>query len=245
MRLASLCLCLITSAAGRRGGPGCALSAAVAAGRRVPRRPPRATAFRCARARLGPGGQDDFVWRRARLALEGRIYDDLEYQVDAELRDTEHPWRDVFLNYRRFNAAEVQGGKFKVPFGRDQLTSVFNNSFISRSLIGSQLSPGRDIGVMVHGRVRWREGELRGRVVRQRWRQRPVQRGPRRERVRGGAGRGHCSPDGSSSRPGRRRAGWPGACSSGSTPPPAMSRRAFWHARADVRRIRVFRPCLR
>ena len=103
-------------------------------------------------------GKDDFIWRRARVALEGRIYDDLEYEVDTELRDTEHPWRDVFLNYRRFEAAEIQVGKFKVPFGRDQLTSVFNNSFISRSLIGSQLSPGRDIGVMVHGRARRRKG---------------------------------------------------------------------------------------
>ena len=40
-----------------------------------------------------------------------------------------------------------------MPFGRDQLTSVFANSFIDRSLIGSQLSPGRDIGAVVHGRL--------------------------------------------------------------------------------------------
>lgn len=96
---------------------------------------------------------DEFVFRRARLAVDGRIYDDLEYEVDADLRDDRRPWRDVFLNYRKFPAAEVQGGKFKVPFGLDQLTSVFANSFVSRSLIGSQLSPGRDQGVMVHGRV--------------------------------------------------------------------------------------------
>ena len=36
------------------------------------------------------------------------------------------PWRDVYLNYRRFKEAEFRGGKFKVPFGLDQLTSVFN-----------------------------------------------------------------------------------------------------------------------
>jgi phosphate-selective porin OprO/OprP len=96
---------------------------------------------------------DDFVFQRARIALQGRIYDDLEYQVDVDARDPDRPWRDVLLNYRRFRAAEVQGGKFKVPFGRDQLTSVFANSFVSRSLIGSQLSPGRDKGVMVHGRL--------------------------------------------------------------------------------------------
>ena len=86
------------------------------------------------------------------ILLEGRIYDDLQYEVDFQARDSEHPVRDAFLNYRRFEAAEVRGGRFKVPFGRDQLTSVFANSFISRSLIGAQLSPGRDVGVMAHGR---------------------------------------------------------------------------------------------
>ena len=96
---------------------------------------------------------EKFRFRRARLALEGRIYDDLEYEIDADARDTDNPWRDVFLNYRRFRSAEIQGGKFKVPFGLDQLTSVFANSFVERSMIGTQLSPGRDRGVMVHGRV--------------------------------------------------------------------------------------------
>jgi phosphate-selective porin OprO/OprP len=108
---------------------------------------------------------EGFLFRRARLALEGRIYDDLEYEVDADARDTRHPFRDVFLNYRRFQSAEIQGGKFKVPFGLDQLTSVFANSFVSRSLIGNQLSPGRDRGVMVHGRaaserLRYRAGRF-------------------------------------------------------------------------------------
>jgi phosphate-selective porin OprO/OprP len=96
---------------------------------------------------------EEFAFRRARVSLEGRIYDDLEYEVDADLRDTDRPWRDVLLNYRRFRAAQVQGGKFKVPFGLDQLTSAFNNSFVSRSLIGNQIAPGRDRGVMLHGRV--------------------------------------------------------------------------------------------
>jgi phosphate-selective porin OprO and OprP len=96
---------------------------------------------------------EQFLFRRARLAIEGRIYDDLEYELDADARDSNTPWRDVFLNYRRFRAAEIQAGKFKVPFGLDQLTSAFANSFVARSLIGNQLAPGRDRGVMAHGRV--------------------------------------------------------------------------------------------
>ena len=96
---------------------------------------------------------NELFFRRARVALEGRLYDDLEYEFDAELRDREHPWRDVFINYRRFRAAEVQVGRFKIPFGLDQTTGIFNNNFAERSLIGNVLSPARDRGVMVHGRV--------------------------------------------------------------------------------------------
>ena len=96
---------------------------------------------------------DEFDFRRFRVSLEGRIYDDLEYEVDVSMLDNENPWRDVFLNYRKFRTAEVRAGKFKMPFGLDQNTSEFSNNFIERSLIGTQIAPGRDNGVMVHGRL--------------------------------------------------------------------------------------------
>jgi phosphate-selective porin OprO and OprP len=98
-------------------------------------------------------GEDEFLFRRARVALEGRLFDDLEYELDADLRDEERPWRDVYLNYRRFRAAEIQGGRFKIPFGLEQTTGIFNINFVERSLIGSDLSPARERGGMVHGRV--------------------------------------------------------------------------------------------
>jgi phosphate-selective porin OprO/OprP len=96
---------------------------------------------------------DEFDFRRFRISLEGRIYDDLEYEVDVSALDSENPWRDVFLNYRKVRPVQVQAGKFKIPFGLDQLTSEFSNNFIERSLVGTQIAPGRDKGVMVHGRV--------------------------------------------------------------------------------------------
>jgi phosphate-selective porin OprO/OprP len=98
-------------------------------------------------------GEDEFVFRRGRVGLQGRFYDDLEYEVEAETRDEEHPWRDVYVNYRRFRAAQVQVGRFKLPFSLEQTTSVSNINFVERSLIASELAPARDRGVMVHGRV--------------------------------------------------------------------------------------------
>ena len=87
------------------------------------------------------------------MGLQGRFYDDLEYEVEAELRDREHPYRDVFVNYRRFRAAEVQVGRFKMPFSLEQTTSIANINFVERSGIAALLAPGRDRGVMVHGRL--------------------------------------------------------------------------------------------
>ncbi len=94
-----------------------------------------------------------FRLRRARVGVEGRVLDDLEYELDYETRDDDHPWRDAFVNLRRWRAAEVRAGRFKMPFGREQLTGVFNINFIERSLLAGQLAPGRDTGLMVHGRL--------------------------------------------------------------------------------------------
>ena len=166
MRLASLCLCLITLLPG------------VAAAQDVRFPPPslRAGEFRVdLRVRFhfdvrgldsDPVGKDDFIWRRARVALEGRIYDDLEYEVDTELRDTEHPWRDVFLNYRRFEAAEVPRRQVQGAVRPGSAHQRLRQQLHHRSLIGSQLSPGRDIGVDGPRAARWREGELLGGMVR-------------------------------------------------------------------------------
>lgn len=96
---------------------------------------------------------DTFLFRRARVALEGYLFRDVEYEFDAELRDRDRPWRDVLVNYRRFRAAEVRAGRFKIPFSREQLTGVFGINFVERSLIAAQLAPARDRGVAVHGRL--------------------------------------------------------------------------------------------
>jgi phosphate-selective porin OprO and OprP len=89
---------------------------------------------------------------RRRVGIEGRITDAVEFQVEGELNDDE-PWRDVYANYRQFDVVQVQAGKFKLPFSLDENTSSTNLDFAFRSRAATQLSPGRDIGVMVHGRV--------------------------------------------------------------------------------------------
>jgi phosphate-selective porin OprO/OprP len=89
---------------------------------------------------------------RKRIGVEGEIAGMFDFQVERELEEDD-PWRDVYLNYRQFDAVQVQGGKFKLPFSLDENTSSTNLDFAYRSLAATHLAPGRDIGVMVHGRV--------------------------------------------------------------------------------------------
>jgi phosphate-selective porin OprO and OprP len=89
---------------------------------------------------------------RRRVGVAGEIRNLVDFQVEAEIGSDE-VWRDVYANYRQFDFVQVQGGKFKLPFSLDENTSSTNLDFVHRSRAASQLAPGRDVGVMVHGRV--------------------------------------------------------------------------------------------
>jgi phosphate-selective porin OprO and OprP len=91
-------------------------------------------------------------FRQRRVGLSGEIRNVIGFQVEAELRSTD-PWRDVYAEYRQFEFVRVRGGKFKLPFSLDANTSASNRDFVYRSLAATHLAPGRDPGVMVHGRV--------------------------------------------------------------------------------------------
>src|SRR5688572_10847334 len=86
---------------------------------------------------------DEAEVRRSRAGIEGRFLRDYEYQLEFEL-DNRASWlRDAWVNYRRFRSLQVQAGQFKIPFGRDQLTSPMTMNFVFRSRVGQVLSPAR------------------------------------------------------------------------------------------------------
>ena len=102
---------------------------------------------------------------RNRIGISGYLSKKIEYEIERELTEKEltdkdilagvteaSHWKDVNVNLTFVKNAQVQIGKFKVPFGLDQLTGVTHNDFIYRSLGASYLAPARDIGAMVHGR---------------------------------------------------------------------------------------------
>lgn len=95
---------------------------------------------------------------RRRAAVKGELFKHVEFEVERELRGTSdeaarstNPWHDVYVNFKAAPAIQLQAGRFKIPFSLDELTGVFDLEFAFRSLVARQLSPGRDVGVMVHG----------------------------------------------------------------------------------------------
>ena len=109
-----------------------------------------------------PADFDELRIRRARVGLDAEVFRHVQISIERELTETEinpdptrpseSSWKDLFVELNFTDAAQVRYGKFKVPFGLDQLTGITNNDFSFRSLGASYLAPARDIGGMVHGR---------------------------------------------------------------------------------------------
>jgi phosphate-selective porin OprO/OprP len=114
----------------------------------------------------GTDSKDLFDLHRARVGIDGTMMKRFDYQIERELNDTTQPWRDVYVDARVVRALEVRAGQFKIPFGLDQLTGGMDLDFNYRSLAGTYLAPGRDVGVMLRGRlmndiVRYQAGVFR------------------------------------------------------------------------------------
>ncbi|HJZ73232.1 MAG TPA: porin [Vicinamibacterales bacterium] len=110
-------------------------------------------------------GLDPWDLHRNRIGVQGNLFKHIEYEVERELTEKEltekdvllgltprPQWKDVNVNLTYVKDAQVQIGRFKVPFGLDQLTGVTHNDYVYRSLGAIYLAPGRDTGAMVHGR---------------------------------------------------------------------------------------------
>jgi len=96
-------------------------------------------------------GEDEFDPRVRRGGINGEIGDHVEFQIESDLQSGGR-WRDVFVNWRTYRQFEVMGGRFKVPFGHEQLIGITDVDFAFRTLVSTTIPPARDKGVMAHGR---------------------------------------------------------------------------------------------
>jgi phosphate-selective porin len=101
-------------------------------------------------------GGATFDWSRRRIGIQGTVTRYVEYEVDYGFdaaNEQSAAWRDVFVNVRPALYAQVQAGKFKIPFGYERLTGPRSLDFVYRSRVSDALTPGRSVGVMLHGRA--------------------------------------------------------------------------------------------
>jgi phosphate-selective porin len=101
---------------------------------------------------------------RLRGGLDGELFNRIQFQIERELYEKEDPdkddegysdtlWKDVFVDVNITNALQVRAGRFKIPFGGEQLTGTTNLDFAYRSLGATYLAPSRDQGLAIHGDI--------------------------------------------------------------------------------------------
>lgn len=99
-------------------------------------------------------GEKTFDVKSMRVGLKGEATRHFDYEIERELNeDLEFKdWKDVYVDWHTFDAFGVEAGRFKMPFGLEQLTGPTETDFAYRSLASSTIAPARDRGVMAHGR---------------------------------------------------------------------------------------------
>ena len=97
----------------------------------------------------GASAASQYELRRARLGVKGKLAKYFNYEVVGNLPGT--ATIDVaFLDFAKYDQMQLRVGKFKQPFGLEQLTSSNNIDFLERSYV-DQTVPGKKLGAMLYG----------------------------------------------------------------------------------------------
>lgn len=113
-----------------------------------------------------------FRIRRAKTKFEGWLYTkDLTYEAQFVWTDQIiGPVEFLHFNYdfsHGQNLFNIRAGQFKVPYGRQQLTSSGSQQFVDRSLVSDEFAKGGDQGLQLSGgllgnKIDWRVGAFNG-----------------------------------------------------------------------------------
>ena len=92
---------------------------------------------------------DQFELRRARLGVKGKFAKDFKYEIVGNLPGTATV--DIaYFDWAKYDAFQIRGGKFKQPFGLEELISSNNITMMERSYL-DQTVPGKKIGLQIMG----------------------------------------------------------------------------------------------
>jgi phosphate-selective porin len=108
------------------------------------------------------GTDDDrFLLRRARLNLTATLANDFTAKIEADFganslntgAGSRGQLTDGYIQWSKYDAANVRIGQFKTPFGYEQLISDTKLLTIERALPNDRLTVSRQIGVAVMGDI--------------------------------------------------------------------------------------------
>lgn len=112
----------------------------------------------------GPGeGKGAFRIRRAKTELTGWVWRrTLTYELQLSWAgpepgaSTQTPLEDLVLTWDASGNGRfrISGGQFKVPLGRQEMTSSAYMQFVDRDILSGEFTRGRDVGLMVDGLLR-------------------------------------------------------------------------------------------
>lgn len=108
-----------------------------------------------------PGeGKGAFRIRRAKTELSGWVWrKNLTYELQLSWAgpepggSTQTPLEDLLLTWdvKGNGRLRITGGQFKVPLGRQEMTSSTYLQFVDRDILSGEFTRGRDVGIMVDG----------------------------------------------------------------------------------------------
>ena len=101
--------------------------------------------------------KEGFRVRRLRLGFAGEAFNKFQFDIQIGESETEGlnqvEFLDANVSYHACSHGSASVGMDKVPFSRQALASSRNIQFIERALVVSELSPGRDIGIQMEGKL--------------------------------------------------------------------------------------------
>jgi len=101
-------------------------------------------------------------FRRARVLASGNvIHPWIKYETQLTLEGEKAALRDVAIEAVHSKQIKFKIGQYKVPFDREFLVSGFGLQLVERSIVNSEFSLQRDIGLQIAGESLWDAVEYR------------------------------------------------------------------------------------
>jgi len=105
----------------------------------------------------GNNANDTFQVRRARVTTFGTFLEHFDFKVEGDFGGTGSGLRaqltDGYINWNRYDFANIRVGQFKTHFGREQLEPDTSVLLVERAYTTDRLTASRQIGLSVIGSV--------------------------------------------------------------------------------------------